>query len=45
MGGLFTVESLCRKYNLTEEELLSWMRAYSRRGLPGLKVKALRQKP
>jgi hypothetical protein len=45
MGGLVTVESLCRKYNLTEEELLSWMRAYSRRGLPGLKVKALRQKP
>jgi hypothetical protein len=44
MGGLVTVESLCRKYDLTEEELLSWMRAYSRRGLPGLKAKA-RQKP
>jgi hypothetical protein len=45
MGGLLTVESVCRKYDLTEEELLSWMRAYSRRGLPGLKAKAPRQKP
>jgi Protein of unknown function (DUF1153) len=44
LGGLLTVESLCRKYDLTEEELLSWMRAYSRRGLPGLKAKTLRQK-
>jgi Protein of unknown function (DUF1153) len=45
LGGLLTVESLCRKYDLTEEELLPRMRAYSRRGLPGLKAKALRQKP
>ena len=45
LGGLLSVESVCRKYDLTEEELLSWMRAYSRRGLPGLKAKAPRQKP
>jgi hypothetical protein len=32
------------EYDLTEEELLAWMRAYSRRGLPGLKAKAPREK-
>jgi hypothetical protein len=42
MGGLLTVETICRKYDLSEEELLSWMRAYSRRGLGGLKARALR---
>jgi hypothetical protein len=31
------------QYNLTEEELLSWMRAYSRQGLAGLKAKARQQ--
>jgi transposase-like protein len=45
IGGLLTVEDLCRKYGLTEEELLSWMRAYSRHGLPGLKANAPRQTP
>jgi transposase-like protein len=43
MGGLVTVEGVCRMYDLTEDELLSWMRAYSRRGLAGLKIKAMRR--
>ena len=40
-GGLLTVEHVCQMYELTSEELLSWMRAYSRQGLAGLKVRAL----
>jgi len=40
-GGLLTVERVCRMYDLTPEELLSWMRAYSRQGLAGLKVRTM----
>jgi hypothetical protein len=52
MGEVLTLASLppskpgrwvARLYDLTEDELLSWMRAYSRRGLAGLKIKAMRR--
>lgn len=37
-GGLLSVEEVCRRYNLTEEELASWQRAIDRAGMPGLRV-------
>jgi len=41
-GGL-TVEEACRAYQLSEEELLSWERAFEIHGLAGLRVTRIQQ--
>jgi hypothetical protein len=37
-GGLMTAEEACARYRLTFDELVSWQRAVSFSGLPGLRV-------
>lgn len=40
-GGI-TMEEACRRYALSEEELLDWQRAFQAHGLPGLRANSLR---
>jgi transposase-like protein len=37
-NGEITIEEACRAYQLSEEELLSWIRAFEAHGLAGLRV-------
>lgn len=37
-GGLLSIDEVCRRYNLTLEELASWQRAVDRSGMAGLRV-------
>lgn len=41
-GGI-TIEEACRVYQLSQEELLSWDRAFELHGLPGLRVTRIQQ--
>ena len=41
-SGAITMEEACRRYALSEEELLSWQRAFETHGLPGLRASGLR---
>ena len=36
-NGVLTREEACRRYQLSEEELLSWQQAFEVHGLPGLR--------
>jgi transposase-like protein len=40
-SGEITIEEACRRYGLSEEELLSWRRAFESHGLPGLRATRL----
>ena len=40
-SGAITIEEACRRYRLTEEEFLSWQRAFDAHGLPGLRATRL----
>ncbi|HEX3413627.1 MAG TPA: DUF1153 domain-containing protein [Stellaceae bacterium] len=42
-GGGLTIEEACRIYQLSEEELLSWERAFEIHGLPGLRTTRVQQ--
>ena len=42
-NGVLTREEACRRYQLTEEEFISWQRAYETHGLPGLRSTRLQQ--
>lgn len=39
--GLLTLGDACRRYNLTEEEFLSWARLIDRHGMRGLRTTRL----
>jgi transposase-like protein len=41
-GGI-TIEEACRTYQLSEEELLSWQRAFEIHGLAGLRTTRIQQ--
>jgi transposase-like protein len=41
-GGI-TMEEALRRYQLTEEEFLSWQRAFESHGLPGLRATRIQQ--
>jgi transposase-like protein len=41
-SGAITMEEACRRYALSEEELLTWQRAFEAHGLPGLRATRLR---
>ncbi|HEY1258663.1 MAG TPA: DUF1153 domain-containing protein [Stellaceae bacterium] len=43
IAGTMTREEACRRYQLTEEELLAWQRAFEAHGLPGLRSTRLQQ--
>jgi len=40
-SGAITIEEACQRYGLTEEEFLSWQRAFDAHGLPGLRATRL----
>jgi transposase-like protein len=40
-SGAITLEDACRRYGLSEEEFLSWQRAFDAHGLPGLRTTRL----
>jgi hypothetical protein len=42
-NGVLTRGEACQRYQLSEEELLSWQRAYEAHGLPGLRSTRLQQ--
>jgi Protein of unknown function (DUF1153) len=41
-SGAITMEEACRRYALSEEELLDWQHAFEAHGLPGLRATRLR---
>jgi transposase-like protein len=41
--GRLTIEEACRVYQLSEEELLSWDRAFEFHGLAGLRATRIQQ--
>jgi transposase-like protein len=41
--GRLTIEEACRVYQLSEEELLSWDRAFELHGLAGLRATRIQQ--
>jgi transposase-like protein len=41
-SGAITLEEACRRYALSEEELLDWQRAFQAHGLAGLRATSLR---
>ena len=41
-SGAITMEEACRRYALSEEELLAWQRAFEVHGLSGLRASRLR---
>lgn len=42
-GGTITIEEALRRYQLTEEEFLSWQRAFEAHGLAGLRATRIQQ--
>jgi hypothetical protein len=42
-SGRITIEEALRRYQLTEEEFLSWQRAFDSHGLPGLRATRIQQ--
>jgi Protein of unknown function (DUF1153) len=42
-NGMLTLAEACRRYQLSEEEFLSWQQAYEAHGLPGLRSTRLQQ--
>jgi transposase-like protein len=42
-SGVITVEEACRRYQMSEEELLAWQRAFENYGIVGLSASYLRQ--
>jgi transposase-like protein len=36
-SGAITVEEACRRYEISGEEFLAWLRAFETHGLPGLR--------
>lgn len=42
-SGEITIEEACRLYQLSEEELLSWERAFETHGLAGLRATRIQQ--
>jgi hypothetical protein len=42
-NDVLTREEACRRYQLSEEEFLSWQQAFESHGLPGLRSTRLQQ--
>jgi hypothetical protein len=42
-SGAITIEEACHTYQLSEEELLSWQRAFEIHGLAGLRATRIQQ--
>ena len=37
-SGMLTIEEVCRRYQMSEEELLAWRRAFETYGIVGLRA-------
>ena len=37
-SGMLTIEEACRRYQMSEEELLAWQRAFETYGITGLRA-------
>ena len=44
-AGVITVEEACRRYQLSEEEFVSWQRAFEAFGVRGLRATRIRRYP
>ena len=44
-SGMLTIEEACRRYQMSEEELLAWQRAFETYGIAGLRRKRRRIRP
>jgi transposase-like protein len=44
-SGMITIEDACRRYQMSEEELLAWQRAFETYGIAGLRQKRRRIRP
>jgi transposase-like protein len=42
-SGMLTIEEACRRYHMSEEELLVWQRAFESHGIIGLRADYVRQ--
>ena len=42
LSGVITIEVVCRRYDLTLEEFLSWRNTMERHGVPGLRTTRLK---
>jgi transposase len=42
--GKITLEEVLRRYQLSEDEFLSWQRAFDNHGLPGLRATPVRRR-
>jgi hypothetical protein len=42
-GGLLSVDDACRRYDLSEEEILSWQRLIESHGMMGLRTTRVHQ--
>lgn len=42
-NGILTPEEACQRYQLSEEEFVSWQRSFEEHGLPGLRSTRLQQ--
>ena len=42
-SGAITVEEACRRYEISGEEFLAWLRAFETYGVPGLRATRVQQ--
>ena len=42
-SGMLTIQEACRRYQMSEEELLAWQRAFESYGIIGLRVGYVRR--
>jgi hypothetical protein len=42
-SGMITLEEACRRYRMSEEELLAWQRAFENYGVLGLRAGSVQQ--
>jgi transposase-like protein len=42
-SGMLTIEEACRRYHMSEDELLAWQRAFESHGIVGLCAGYVRQ--
>lgn len=42
-SGAISVEEACRRYEISGEEFLAWLRAFETHGLPGLRTTRIQQ--
>jgi transposase-like protein len=42
-SGVLTIEEACRRYQMLEEELLAWQRAFESHGIVGLRADYVQQ--